>query len=216
MRAWILIAALGISAIAACASSPPNDLGGTSATTGAATSSGSTGGGGPSAARLYFDENVEPIFEGTCSDCHANADDVFGAPDWLGTSPDTYYDTVTSNPMMVGCDVENSILLLKGLDPLHAGPDLTSGQLGHIGLMHALHIAAAGLSPERHGAIEPDADFWSAPAFQIAAKIGWDFDGEGQPAALQSALHLGVMRDGWLLSEVTRAGELFQIGTALG
>src|SRR6478672_9845969 len=114
MRAWVLISALGLAAVAACADAPPNELTSSSAQSSAASTSAASTGGGSSEARQYFDENIEPIFEGTCADCHANGDDPHGAPDFLGSSPETYYDTITSNPILVTCDVQNSMLLLKG------------------------------------------------------------------------------------------------------
>ena len=123
MRGYVLVSAVCLSTIMACANELPGDLGGTTAGTGT-----TTGAQQPSEARAYFDANVEPILAGTCADCHANSADVHGAPDFLGLAVDEYYDKLTTNPIMVGCDIKNSILLLKGLDPGHAGPPLTDGQ----------------------------------------------------------------------------------------
>ncbi len=108
--------------IGACAEDPPTTLGGSTS------SASSTGSGQTSAARAYFDQSVETIFEGTCSDCHSNPGDDYGAPDFLGFSPDDYYGGLTGRVDFVSCDIANSILLLKGADPGHAGPPLTEGQ----------------------------------------------------------------------------------------
>ena len=70
-------------------------------------------------------------------------------------------------------------------------------------------------TPKRHRTIEPDADFGLAPALQIATKVGWDLDSNLQRATAEPLLHLGVMRHGRLLAEVTRTGKLLQICMAL-
>jgi hypothetical protein len=136
MRAWLLLGGTSLAALAfaACAPEQPSALQplDASSSTAASTGAGGEGAGGapvgPSAARVYFDDNVVPIFQGTCADCHANPVDEHGAPDFLGASPAAYYDAVTARPDFVACDVANSILLSKGADPGHAGPALTDGQ----------------------------------------------------------------------------------------
>lgn len=124
----VLLIGLSVSAaLAACASDPPATL---DASTGAGAGNTNT----TSPARAYFDQNVEPILLGTCSDCHANSGDEHGAPDFLGISPEDYYPGLTARPDFVSCDTDNSILLLKGADPGHAGPPLTDGQHDKVAL----------------------------------------------------------------------------------
>jgi hypothetical protein len=71
---------------------------------------------------------VQVIYEGVCADCHSNPSDIHGAPDFLGLTPEGFYDSLVENTAFVACDVGNSILLLKGNDPGHAGPALTEPQ----------------------------------------------------------------------------------------
>ena len=71
----------------------------------------------------FFNENVQPILTQHCASCHSNTNE-FNAPRFLGESPEQYYDKLVANTMFVSCDVENSILLLKGADPNHAGVSL--------------------------------------------------------------------------------------------
>jgi cytochrome c553 len=90
-----------------------------------------TGGGNAgsvTAERAFFDEHVLPIMVNTCANCHSNAGDQYGAPEFLGLAQDQYYDALSKNTSFVGCDIENSILLLKGLDPAHVGGPLTLEQ----------------------------------------------------------------------------------------
>src|SRR5262249_50857069 len=82
----------------------------------------------PSAARLLFDENVEPLLETTCADCHSNPDDPHRAPDFLDVVPGDHYASLVSRKDFVGCDVDNSLLLAKGLEPDHPGGSLTDAQ----------------------------------------------------------------------------------------
>jgi hypothetical protein len=128
MRSYhVLLIALSVSAsLAACAENPPSTLG---ATTGAG-----AGEPTPSPAQAYFEQNVAPIFLGTCADCHANTADEHGAPDFLGLSVEAYYGELTARTDFVSCDTANSVLLLKGADPGHAGPPLTDGQHDKVGL----------------------------------------------------------------------------------
>jgi hypothetical protein len=134
MRALVLVLAASVSLVAACVTESPGGLiddgnGGSGAsgttTTGAAggttTSSTSTGAGEDP--RAYFEANVKPIFESTCSGCHSSAypDDATGGPDFLGPSPDAYYDSLVVVSKFVNSDPGSSLLLTRGQ---HTGPAL--------------------------------------------------------------------------------------------
>lgn len=75
-----------------------------------------------------FDREVKPLLETTCADCHATPGDPYGAPEILEAVPGDYYASLVSRKDLVGCDVENSLLLTKGLDPGHPGGALTGPQ----------------------------------------------------------------------------------------
>lgn len=85
-------------------------------------------GDSPTAARQCFIDDVKPLVESTCADCHSNVNDEFGAPDFLDVIPTDYYASLVSRTDFVGCDVDNSLLLVKGLDADHPGGDLTPPQ----------------------------------------------------------------------------------------
>lgn len=112
MRAYVIISLVAIPLAAACASQP----------TELTDPPGKTG--EVSQEEKYFNENVRPAFELSCAGCHASAEDHYAAPDFLGMSPEEYYDNLVARPDFVSCDVDNSILLLKGADPNHAGVSL--------------------------------------------------------------------------------------------
>lgn len=82
----------------------------------------------PGEARWLFDHDVEPLLETTCADCHANPVDAHRAPDFLDIVPGDHYASLVSRRDFVGCDVANSFLLTKGLDPDHPGGALTGPQ----------------------------------------------------------------------------------------
>src|SRR5262245_13054446 len=83
---------------------------------------------GASPARRLFDENVEPILKASCADCHANPNDPHRAPDYLDTVLGDHYASLVSRKDFVGCDVQSSMLLAKGLDPEHPGGALSGPQ----------------------------------------------------------------------------------------
>ena len=75
-----------------------------------------------------------------------------------------------------------------------AGPARGSargGQPGQVVLMRALHIAADGLAPERHGAVHPHADLGRAPAREVAPEAGRDLDRQRELAAAQTPVDVG-------------------------
>lgn len=115
MRAYVFISLVAIPLAAACASQP-TELTEPPDETGVA-----------SQEERYFNENVKPAFELSCAGCHATPDDHYAAPDFLGTTADEYYDNLVARPDFVSCDVDNSILLLKGADPNHSGVALAPG-----------------------------------------------------------------------------------------
>jgi len=116
MRPYVLLSLLAIPLAAACAvqSAPDLDV---------------EPGATPSAEETFFNDNVKPVFEVNCAGCHANAADGYGAPDFLGASPDSFYGTLTARLDFVSCDVGNSMLLLKGADPGHSGVPLAPGDV---------------------------------------------------------------------------------------
>jgi cytochrome c553 len=77
-----------------------------------------------SATEAFFNSNVKPVFQTNCAGCHANERDGYGAPDFLGTSPEMFYGQLVQRTDFVSCDVGNSMLLLKGADPDHSGVPL--------------------------------------------------------------------------------------------
>lgn len=81
-----------------------------------------------SAARQLFEEDIMPLLNGVCADCHSNANDEHGAPDFLDTVDGQYYESLVARTDFVGCDVNNSLLLTKGLHEEHPGGKLTGPQ----------------------------------------------------------------------------------------
>jgi len=78
--------------------------------------------GPTSEAEQYFTEQLVPVFEQSCSSCHANASDSYGAPDFLGGgATDKYYDTIAGWANFLQCDPTLSPLMTKGSDPTHPG-----------------------------------------------------------------------------------------------
>jgi hypothetical protein len=122
-------------AAAACAApvSPSLGSGGwsTSATTGqggagatTSTAAATTGGGG--SARDYFEANVSPILDAACAECHSSAhDDAYAAPDFMGSSPAGYYDSLAADIDYVNASPATSQLVNKGL---HTGPAFTPAE----------------------------------------------------------------------------------------
>lgn len=133
MRALVLVFAASVSLVA-CVAEPPGEFPGTGGS-GAGTSGTMTGStsnttsssatGTPSAGRDFFEANVHPFLESACGSCHATATDDYGGPDFLGLTPEGYYDTLVSNPDMVGASAESSQLITRGA---HVGPALTATQ----------------------------------------------------------------------------------------
>jgi hypothetical protein len=131
MRTFALAFGVSISLVAACASPPPGELTSSSgATSGGTTgnSSGDPGGtgssttGGGTTAREYFDANIKPFLDnGTgsiCAECHSSQyTDAFEAPDFLGASPDQFYDSLVGDINYVNADPGSSKFLL-----IHATP----------------------------------------------------------------------------------------------
>jgi hypothetical protein len=119
LRRYVLVSAITLPLLAslplltACSQEAPKEL------------AQPPGGETPSAARLYFDDNVEIVFEGRCASCHANEGDPTAAPDYLGLSVEQYYDHLVQRTDFVSCNPENSLLLNKGFDPGHPGGDLS-------------------------------------------------------------------------------------------
>ncbi len=141
MRTVVLAFAASISLFAACAGDPPGALtssAGTSGdpggTTGGMTTGGtgsSTTGGGGNPAKDYFDANVKPFLDdgatgAVCAECHSSAyTDAYDAPDFLGASPDQFYDSLVGDIAYVNADPGNSTFLNRGL---HTGPAFTAAQ----------------------------------------------------------------------------------------
>jgi len=115
MRGVLLVSALCASMITACFTVDESELSGADATS----------------ARQLFDEDVEPLLKAVCGDCHANPSDYYGAPDYLTTMGD-HYTSLISRGEFVRCDVENSLLLVKGRDLGHPGGSLTEPQHGKV------------------------------------------------------------------------------------
>ena len=105
---------------------------------------GPDGGGVPaSLARQTFETQVEPILLASCSTCHADNNAIDG-PDYLGTGPDTYYDSLTSDMRLIGSSPSNSMLLLKGE---HTGPAFTSAQATVVAGWIQQEIQERGITP---------------------------------------------------------------------
>ena len=119
LRRYVLVSAMSLTllpVLSACSQVAPQELAQT------------PGGETPSAARLYFDDNVEVVFEGRCASCHANESDATAAPDYLGLVATQYYDHLVQRTDFVSCNPENSLLLNKGFDPGHPGGDLSADE----------------------------------------------------------------------------------------
>ena len=127
MRALSLPFALVL--LSACAGQPLPDLSdpsGAASSVGSTSASSSTTGGGGSDARQFFEDNVSPIAFAACASCHSAAeDDPYSAPDFLGGSPDEYYEMLTGNIDFVNADPGTSQFLTKGK---HTGPAFTADE----------------------------------------------------------------------------------------
>ena len=113
LRHYVFVSAMTLPLIVGCTQETPEVL------------AQPPGGETPTAARLYYQENVNGMFETRCSTCHANDADQAGAPDYLGLIPAEYYDHLVVRTDFVSCNPENSLLLNKGFDPGHPGGDLS-------------------------------------------------------------------------------------------
>lgn len=82
----------------------------------------------PGEARWLFEHDVRPLVETNCADCHSNPHDALGAPDFLDVVPGDFYASLVSRADFVRCDVGDSLILTKGLDPDHPGGALTEPQ----------------------------------------------------------------------------------------
>lgn len=114
MRPYVLLSLLAIPLAAACAVQSGSSLDvepGTQPPT-------------ASAEEQFFNANVKTAFELNCANCHANTQDGYGAPDFLGAAPEAYYGSLVQRLDFVSCDVGNSMLLMKGADPGHSGVPL--------------------------------------------------------------------------------------------
>ena len=89
------------------------------------------------------------------------------------------------------------------------------GQLFQVGLMHGLHITAAGFGAKRHAAIKPCGNRGLAPGIQISAEPRGDFQGNFYFRALQAFVQLICTADRRVFFEIPRATECLKIGTAL-
>lgn len=78
--------------------------------------------------RQLFEQNILELLNTACADCHSNAGDDYDAPDFLDTVDGQYYESLVSDSDFVGCAVETSRLLRKGLDPNHPGKQLADPQ----------------------------------------------------------------------------------------
>jgi hypothetical protein len=78
--------------------------------------------------REIFERDILTLLNGVCADCHSNANDEHSAPDFLDTADGQYYESLVGRPDFVGCAVENSLLLVKGLHSNHPGGKLTGPQ----------------------------------------------------------------------------------------
>ena len=170
MRAIILVAAVSVVLVAACAGDPPPYLasttgagagsgtgtgvgpatgtgGATGATTGATTGTGSVDG------RAFFEANVSPILNNgmagqLCASCHSSEfPDETAGPDFLGASSAAYYDTLVGNIVYVNADPQSSRIVTRGL---HSGPAFTAPQLALV--TEWLEIEALRFAPMPTGA----------------------------------------------------------------
>ena len=81
--------------------------------------------------------------------------------------------------------------------------------------MHGLQIAADRLGPERHGAVDPGADPGGAPALDVAAEAGRNFERGVEFAALHALFQIRIIGERRPFREIGRAPQLFEIGAAL-
>lgn len=85
-------------------------------------------GTGNSAAKMFFDTNVDPLFsaarpKGACSVCHQGTNAADG-PDFLGATTADNYATLKADTRLVSTSPTTSVLLLKGD---HTGDALCTG-----------------------------------------------------------------------------------------
>jgi hypothetical protein len=150
MRAIILVSAVSVILVAACAGDPVPALTGSGSGAGAGTgaTSGNTGVGGstgtntgPSTTattgtggqdgRAFFEANVSPFLDdgvtgAACATCHSSQyADPYAAPDFLGSSPTTFYDFLVGEIEYVNANPSSSKFLTRGL---HTGPAFTAPQ----------------------------------------------------------------------------------------
>lgn len=149
MRAIILVSAVSVMLVAACAGDPVPAISSSGTGTGAGSGTGpgtGVGGGtgvttgtgmtsttatGSADGRAFFEANVSPIFNnGTagqlCASCHSSEfADTTAGPDFLGASQAAYYDTLVANIVYVNADPGSSRILTRGA---HLGPALTAPQ----------------------------------------------------------------------------------------
>lgn len=170
MRAIILVSAVSVMLVAACAGDPPPYLDstsgagagtGTATGVGAGTSTGTTTGTGMTTTtgtgsvdgRAFFDANVSPILNnGTagqlCASCHSSEfPDTTAGPDFLGASAATYYNMLVGNIVYVNADPQSSRVVTRGL---HLGPAFTPDQLALV--TEWLEIEALRFAPMPTGA----------------------------------------------------------------
>jgi mono/diheme cytochrome c family protein len=148
MRAIILVSAASVILVAACAGQPVDDInpyatgstaassGAGGATTGVGPGPGSsganmtTGSSGPDG-RAFFEMNVSPFLDdqvtgAACANCHSSQyADPYAAPDFLGSSPATFYDFLVGDILYVNATPASSKFLTRGL---HTGPAFTGPQ----------------------------------------------------------------------------------------
>lgn len=85
--------------------------------------------GDPADPRLRFASTVEPILsrarpKGTCVDCHEGTDPGDG-PDFLGPDLGSHYESLTSDPRLIGDTPDASLLFTRGD---HAGDAFCTGE----------------------------------------------------------------------------------------
>lgn len=117
MRAYVLISAIALpacAAVAACSGEAPTQL-----------QPNDPPPVDTNTAKAFFEEQVRSKFEARCATCHANEADEYSAPDYLGFEVAGYYDKLVERTDFVGCNPDNSLLLVKGFSKDHPGGNLT-------------------------------------------------------------------------------------------